>query len=87
MSKIDNACEALNLKEVRELHVRQALVEMHAFLVMILGDDKHAMSKWMHNPKKSLNDKAPRDLLGSTEGITRIFKVLRRELEMDSLIG
>ena len=63
------------------------IISIYDHLVQIVGDDQEALGLWMHQPQKRLGDKTPSTLLQDEAGLTAILHCLRKELEMDSLIG
>ena len=63
------------------------IVSIYDHLLQMVGDDREALRFWMHQPQKRLDNRIPSVLLRDEAGLTDILRCLRKELEMDSLIG
>lgn len=80
-------CNELNLRLSDAYQFKAELNSIYDHLIQIIGNDTEAISAWMHNPKKALNNRIPQKYLDTQDGIQIILKLLRKELEMDSVIG
>ena len=80
-------CQQLNLELPDGYTFKAEIVSVYDHLIQIMGDDSQAIIAWMHTAKKPLNNKTPTSYLETQQGLTLILRLLRKELEMDSLIG
>lgn len=86
-SGFSDICQKLDLTLHQDYPFITELQSVYDHMLQIMGDDSEAIRSWMHTPKKQLNNKPPCIYLKTQEGLALILKLLRRELEMDSLIG
>lgn len=80
-------CERLHLNVEEQYLYKAKLLRVYEYLVQVFGDDEQAIARWMHIPKEHLNEAYPKDLIETANGLDQIKSLLRRELEMHSIIG